>query len=84
MAQARPSGYTWVRTNRGPQKGWLHHIGRAEDPGSPCGHPLQDGAHVTFDCPRLANIRKEIIRPRKTWEEQVDPLWRKDEGDDSH
>ncbi|KAF8432009.1 hypothetical protein BGX38DRAFT_1276999 [Terfezia claveryi] len=24
------SAYTWMRTNKGPQKSWLHHIGKAE------------------------------------------------------
>ena len=47
------AAYTWTSTNRGPQKAWLHHIGQAEDPSCPCGHPTQDGDHLVFDCPHL-------------------------------
>jgi len=47
------SGYTWMRAYRGPQKCWLHHIGKADDAGCPCGHPSQGGEHIFFTCPRL-------------------------------
>jgi len=76
------SGYTWMRTNRGPYKSWLHHIGKATEPGCDCGHSSQDGDHIVFSCPRLARERKDLLGPRKTWEELDDPNWRKDEGDD--
>jgi len=78
------SGYTWIKTNRSPQKSWLHHIGKAEDPTCPCGHTPQDGAHILFDCPRLGTLRGQLLGTRKTWEELDDPIWRKEEGDDSH
>jgi len=78
------TGYTWMRTNRGPQKSWLYHIGKTDDPRYPCGHGVQDGDHITFECPQLDTIRKDLLGPRKTWEELDDPNWRKDDGDDSH
>ena len=31
--------YTWYRCERGPQKAWLHHICKADDPSCPSGHP---------------------------------------------
>jgi len=48
------------------------------------GHPTQDGDHITFECPGLRKERKDLLGPRKTWEELDTPNWRKDEGDDSH
>jgi len=78
------SVYTWMGTNRGPQKSWLHQIGKAQDPGCQCGSPLQDGDHLTFSCPRFATDRANLLGTRKSWEELDKPNWRKDEGDDSH
>ena len=49
------SAYTWTRTNRGPLKEWLHHIGKADSPDCPtCPSERQSGHHVTFTCPALA------------------------------
>jgi len=47
------SAYTSLRTDRGPQKGWLHRIGGADDPSCTCGYPTEDGSHITFTCPRF-------------------------------
>jgi len=63
------SVYTWMRTNRGPQKGWLHHIGKAADTMCTCGHPSQDGNHIVFGCPRLSKERKDLLGARKSWED---------------
>lgn len=65
----------------GPQKTWLHHIGKANDPICPCGHPREDDDHITFSCPRFQKERKELIGPTATWEELGTPRWVK-EGDD--
>lgn len=73
-----------MRTNRGLQKSWLHYIGKAADAGCRCGHPQQDGSHIVFSCPRLDRLRRDLLGPRKTWEELDTPNWRKGEGDDSH
>jgi len=78
------SGYTWMRTNRGPQKSWLTHIGKGDEQGCECGHPIQDGDHITFECPRFRKERRELLGPRRTWEALDKPNWRKDEGDDSY
>jgi len=55
------SSYTWMRTNRGTQKSWLNHIGKAADASCPCGHPSQDGNHIDFDCTRLDRSRKDLL-----------------------
>jgi len=70
------AAYTWTRTNRGPQKAWLHHIGKAAEPSCTCGHPSQDGDHLVFGCPRLATQRTRLLpRESDTWESLDDPHW---------
>jgi len=67
---------TWTRTNRGPQKAWLHHIGKAETPSCTCGHQTQDGDHLVFHCPRLDTQRARLLPPGiDTWESLDDPHW---------
>ena len=39
-------GYTYICTDRGPFRAWLHKIGRAESPMCPCGKAIQNAAHV--------------------------------------
>jgi len=74
------SAYTWYRTEKGPQKAWLYHIKKAENPSCPCGHPLQTREHITFHCPIHQSERSRLLRGR-TWVEIDQPDWRK-EGDD--
>ena len=70
------AAYTWSRTNRGPQKAWLHHIGKVADPACPCGHPVQDGDHLVFHCPTTAELRRRYLPPGEaTWESLDDPHW---------
>ena len=38
-------GLTYLHTDRGPQRAWLHKIGRAEDPRCTCGE-VQNAAHL--------------------------------------
>ena len=38
-------GLTYLHTDRGPQRAWLHQIGRAEDPFCECGK-IQNAAHL--------------------------------------
>jgi len=77
------SGYTWIRTDRGPQRSWLSHIGKGDNPTCDCGHPIQGGHHITFECARFGKERREILGPRRTRESLDEPNWRKEEGDDS-
>ena len=76
------SAYTWVRTDKGPLATWLHHIGKATSPQCKCGHPLQDGTHVTFHCPLLQEDRTHLLRSRNTWLSLDEKLYIQDNPDD--
>ena len=39
-------GHTYIHTDRGPFRHWLHKIGRAETAECPCGETAQNAAHV--------------------------------------
>ena len=39
-------GHTYIHTDRGPFKYWLHKIGRAESAMCPCGEAIQNAAHI--------------------------------------
>jgi len=73
--------YTWFRTDRGPQKSWLHRIGKSADATCPCSSLVENGDHITFICPRFNKERAEWLGTRSTWEELDSPVWGK-EGDD--
>ena len=75
------TAYTWFRTERGPQKAWLHHIRKIDEPSCPCGHPSQTGEHVTFHCPQHALMRRRLLGTKKNWPELDYPDWRR-EGDE--
>jgi len=75
------AAYTWTRTEKGPQRSWLHRIGKANDPACHCGHPTQDGTHLVFHCPRLSTERANLLPPdAHSWEELDDPHWVTEEG----
>ena len=42
--------YTWFRAGKGPQRQWLHKIGKAEDPSCTCGAAVQSGEHIVWVC----------------------------------
>jgi len=77
------STYSWYRSERGPQKAWLHHIRKVDDPACPCGHPKQIGEHIVFHCPNHNSTRSRLLGGKKTWEYIDKPDWGK-EGDDSY
>ena len=68
------SAYTWMRTEKGPQRAWLYHISKAEDPNCPC-DPLttQTGHHITFLCPLHQRERTRLLAGKNTWEEVDTP-----------
>ena len=45
-------GRTYICTDRGPFRGWLHKIGRADSPMRACGKAVQNAAHV-IACERV-------------------------------
>ena len=48
----------------------------------PCGHPLQDGAHITFQCPLHRRPRDFLLKGRSSWEDLDLPLYIQEEGDE--
>lgn len=55
---------------RGLQKYWLHHIGKAEDPFCPCNlRTPQTGLHITFTCPLHSQERNHLLGSKQSWEE---------------
>jgi len=75
------SAYTWTRTNKGPQRGWLHHIGKAALPTCQCGHPNQNGAHLVFHCPLTAELRARLLpEGADSWETLDEPHWISEPG----
>jgi len=76
------SAFTSLRTDKGPKKKWLHHIGKADNPACTCGHSPEDGWHITFECPRFHEWRAEYLGERRTWEELDKQVWvKRGEGD---
>jgi len=64
------TAYTWLRTNRGPQRSWLQKIHKTDTANCPrYPHPVEDGFHIT-PCYRNAreNLggRQQMGRPRQT------------------
>lgn len=71
------SAYTWMRTNKVPQRSWLLKLGKAD--GSyctHCDHHTQDGTHLVFHCPALDTDRRHYIGGRQSdsWEALDLPL----------
>ena len=58
---------------QGPQKHWLHHVGKAADPYDPyCPCDLQipqTGLHITFTCPLHSQERNHLLGGKQSWEE---------------
>lgn len=75
------SAYTWLRTDRGPQKWWLHKIGKADTSSCQCGHHTENGHHITFECP-LYHIQRQAMGNIKEWEDIDRPIWIKEEDED--
>ena len=75
------SAHTWMRTDKGPQRWWLHHLGKAESPACPCRHNRQDGHHITFACSIHETERRKLIGARtdNTWEALDQEISIKDE-----
>ena len=64
------SAYTWMRTNKGPQKQWLHFIRKADSPFCQCDdREPQTGDHLTSHCPLHAQTRRALIPGKRSWED---------------
>ena len=71
------SAYTWMRTNKGPHRQWLHHVRRADDPYCQCGpsNVIQSGEHITFQCTMHSQARHTLLAGRQSWHELDSPRW---------
>ena len=70
------SAYTWMRTDKGPQRKWLHLLGKADSPFCQCDdQEPQTGDHLTFQCPLHDQARKTLIPGRQSWEDLDNPHW---------
>ena len=64
-----PTGATWMRTEKGPQRHWLHHAGKTENPYCPCSpDTIQTGLHITFTCPLHTPTRNRLLGNKQSWE----------------
>ena len=75
------SAYTWMRTNRGPQREWLHRIRKADSAQCDCGE-IQSGDHVTFHCPEHHAARLALLGTACTWESLDAPRYDPEEDDE--
>ena len=78
------SAYTWMRTNRGPQREWLHCIGKIDSPLCDYGE-VQSGDHLTFSCPAHHIARQALLGTGKhTWESLDPPRYHDGGGGQEH
>ncbi|RPB18667.1 hypothetical protein L211DRAFT_718874 [Terfezia boudieri ATCC MYA-4762] len=75
------SAYTWLRTDRGPQRYWLHRIGKADTSSCQCGHHTENGFHIVFECPLYDTYRRHL-GGAKDWEDIDRPIWVRVEEED--
>ena len=70
------SAYTWFRAGKGPQRQWLHKIGKAKDTSCPCGAAVQSGDHIVWECRlHLSERRRNRMAGLKLWEEIDRSIW---------
>ena len=77
------SAYTWMCTNKGPQREWLHVLGKADSPLCDCGE-VQSGEHITFHCPSHQIARQALLGNASSWEDMDPPRYHKDDEDQEH
>lgn len=70
----------WDRTDKGPQKSWLHHIGKSE--GMRLRSPGRGFSTHQVRMPRFGRVRTLLLGNRNTWAELHKMDWRK-EGEES-
>jgi len=73
------AAYTWCRSNKGPQRSWLHKIGKAPNPDCPeCGEE-ETGEHIVFKCPGHHQERRKLGEVRE-WKDLDKPMMKGEEG----
>lgn len=73
MAQEDPISLHLATPGKGPQKSWLHYIGKEQDKSS----PADTRSRTATTCPQWARQRRELLGLRRTWEELDHPAWAK-------
>jgi len=69
------AAYTWCRSNKGPQRSWLHKIRKAPNPDCPnCGEE-ETGEHIVFRCPAHQQERVKMGEIQE-WKDLDKPRWR--------
>ena len=76
MGQRR--GHTYINTDRGPSREWLHKIGRAASPMCPCGEAVQNAALV-MTCKRVVGGEKASAEDTEVCRAVFNSLWDKAE-----
>lgn len=67
------AAYTWCRTNRGPQRSWLYHVGKKPDNLCPeCGVE-ETGDHIVFQCRTHQEGGK--LGTAAAWADLDKPIW---------
>jgi len=73
------AAYTWCRSNKGPQRSWLHKIGKVPNPDCPeCGEE-ETGEHIVFVCPGHHQERRKLGEIRE-WKDLDKPMMKGEEG----
>ena len=72
-----------MRTNRGPQREWLHRLRKVESPLCDCGE-TQSGSHLTFHCPLHQAARLSLLGNANTWEQFDPPRYHPDDEEQEH
>ena len=76
------TAYFWLRTGKGPQRQWLHKIGKAEDPSCPCAAAVQSGEHIVWQCNLLLGGRRwNRVEGTRGWEDLDGKIWVPAEGE---
>lgn len=70
-----------MRSNKGPQRQWLHRISKADSPLCQCG-AIQSGEHIVFTCPQHHIAREALLGPdAHTWESLDPPRYHQEDED---
>jgi len=73
------AAYTWCRSNKGPQRSWLHKVRKSPNPDCPeCGGE-EIGEHIVFKCPGHQEERRKLGEIRE-WKDLDKPIWKREEG----
>ena len=72
-----------MRTNRGPQREWLHGLRKIDSPYCDCGE-IQSGEHLTFHCPLHHTARHALLGDANTWEALDPPRYHPDDEEQEH